>query len=93
MAKVAIKSEKLSPFGGIFFNNGAICLDNAIYYSLLESCELAGVQPPQWLTHALENLHDDTTEEQLQALLPTQLQKISRITSRALKKSLYRLSP
>ena len=24
MTKVAIKSEKLSPFGGFFFNNGAI---------------------------------------------------------------------
>ena len=53
--------------------SGAV--DNAIYYSLLESCELAGVPPPQWLAHALENLHDDTTEEQLQALLPHNYKK------------------
>ena len=30
MTKVAIKSEKLSPFGGIFFNNGAIWLQALI---------------------------------------------------------------
>lgn len=53
--------------------SGAV--DNAIYYSLLESCELAGVPPLRWLTHTLKNFHDDTTEEQLQALLPHNYKK------------------
>ena len=77
------------------FDSNLTPLDNAIYYSLLESCELAGVPPLQLLTHVLENLYDDTTEEQLQALLPTQLQKISRITSArffyAIKAGLFRM--
>ena len=42
----------------------------SMYYKRLESCELAGGPPLQWLTHALENLYDNTTEKQLQALLP-----------------------
>lgn len=54
---------------------------SAIYYSLLESGELAGAPPMQWLTHALENLHYGTAEGQLQALLPHNCKKISRITS------------
>ena len=59
----------------LYFYTAAPSTTPSIYYSLLESCELAGVPPPQWLTHALENLHDDTTEEQLQALLPHNYKK------------------
>lgn len=59
----------------LFSKSDSGAVDNAIYYSLLESCEIAGVPPLQWLTHALENLHDDTTEEQLQALLPHNYKK------------------
>ena len=39
-------------------------VDNAIIYSLIESCEIVGVNSLQWLTHVLQSLHDDTTAEQ-----------------------------
>ena len=68
---------------------------SAIYYSLLESGELAGVPPLQWLTHTLGNLHDGTAEEQPQALLPHTTAKNSRITSArffyAIKAGLFRM--
>lgn len=60
----------------LFSKSDSGAVDNAIYYSLLESCELAGVPLLQWLTHALENFHDDTTEEQLQAHLPHNYKKM-----------------
>lgn len=49
-------------------DNGAV--DNAIFYSLIESCELVGVEPLQWLIHVLSNLHDGTTDTQLRQMLP-----------------------
>ena len=39
----------------LFSKSESGAVDNAIYCSLLESCELAKVQPLQWQTHALEN--------------------------------------
>lgn len=42
-------------------------VDNAIIYSLIESCEIVGVNSLQWLTHVLQSLHDDTTAEQITA--------------------------
>ena len=38
-------------------DSGAV--DNAIFYSLIESCEIAGVNPLQWHTHVL---HSTTTQ-------------------------------
>lgn len=54
-------------------DNGAV--DNAIFYSLIESCDIAGVNPLQWLTHVLNNLHDDTPPEQIEAMLPHNYKK------------------
>ena len=45
-------------------------VDNAIIYSLIESCEIVGVNSLQWLTHVLQSLHDDTTAEQIIQMLP-----------------------
>ena len=45
-------------------------VDNAISYSLIESCEIVGVNSLQWLTHVLQSLHDDTTAEQITQMLP-----------------------
>lgn len=39
----------------LFSKSESGAVDNAIYCSLLESSELAKVQPLQWQTHALEN--------------------------------------
>lgn len=49
-------------------DNGAV--DNAIFYSLIESCDTVGIEPLKWLTHTLENLHDDTPPEQIKQMLP-----------------------
>ena len=54
-------------------DNGAV--DNAIFYLLIESCEIAGVKPLQWLTHVLQSLHDDTTAEQITQMLPYNYRK------------------
>ena len=49
-------------------DSGAV--DNAIFYSLIENCEIVGVNSLQWLTHVLQSLHDDTTAEQITQMLP-----------------------
>lgn len=49
-------------------DNGAI--DNAIFYSLLESCDIVGLNPLTWLTDVLNNLHSDTPPERLKEMLP-----------------------
>ena len=42
--------------------------DNAIFYSLIESCELVGVNPLKWLTFVLDNLTDNSNQEEIQQL-------------------------
>lgn len=44
--------------------------NNAVFYSLLESCQIVGVRPLEWLTYAFKNLHNDTTEDGIIRLLP-----------------------
>lgn len=54
-------------------DNGA--QDNAIFYSLLGSCQVVGVNPLEWLTYALGNLREEMKEEDEQRLLPYQYKK------------------
>ena len=49
-------------------DNGAV--DNAIFYSLIETCDIVGVNPLEWLTYALDNLHDNTPPEEITSMLP-----------------------
>lgn len=49
-------------------DNGAV--DNAIFYSLLESCDTVGIEPLRWLAYVLANLQDDTPPEQIKQMLP-----------------------
>lgn len=49
-------------------DNGAV--DNAIFYSLIESCDIVGVNPLEWLKYALDNIRDDTPPDQIKNLLP-----------------------
>ena len=49
--------------------------DNAVFYTLLESCAIVGVNPLQWLTHVLDKLKDDPNDEQLIELLPYNYKK------------------
>ena len=54
----------------LFSKSDSGAVDNAIYYSMLESCDIVGINPLEWLTHVLNNLHDDTPPEQIKQLLP-----------------------
>ncbi len=49
-------------------DNGAV--DNAIFYSLIETCDIVGVDPMEWLTYALNNLHDSTPPTEVTNILP-----------------------
>lgn len=49
--------------------------DNAVFYSLLESCQIVGVNQLQWLTDVLQRLACNPDEKQLQALLPYNYKK------------------
>lgn len=59
----------------LFSKSDGRAVDNAIFYSLIESCEIVGVNPLQWLTHVLQSLHDDTTAEQITQMLPYNYRK------------------
>ena len=59
----------------LFSKSDSGAVDNAIFYSLIESCEIVGVNPLQWLTHVLQSLHDDTTAEQITQMLPYNYRK------------------
>ena len=54
----------------LFSKNDSGALDNAVFYSLIESCDIVGINPLQWLTDVLQNLHDDTPPEQIKSMLP-----------------------
>ncbi|MGL5937957.1 MAG: transposase domain-containing protein [Phocaeicola sp.] len=54
----------------LFSKNDKGAEDNAIFYSLLESCEIAGVNKLEWLTRTLEKIKQDPTEEEIKKLLP-----------------------
>ena len=49
-------------------DNGAV--DNAVFYSLIETCDIVGVNPLEWLTYALDNLHDNTPPAEITSMLP-----------------------
>lgn len=59
----------------LFSKNDRGAEDNAVFYSLLESCDVVGVNPLEWLTYTLNNLHDDSTEEEIKSLLPYEYKK------------------
>lgn len=44
--------------------------DNVVFYTLLESCEVVGVDPYKWLCYALESLTKETDDDHLKQLLP-----------------------
>lgn len=59
----------------LFSKNNRGAEDNAVFYSLLESCDIVGIKPLQWLTHVLEELTPEATEEEIQRLLPYNYKK------------------
>lgn len=54
----------------LFSKSDSGALDNAIFYSLIESCAIVGADPLQWLTYVLTNIRDDEHPESIRQLLP-----------------------
>lgn len=54
----------------LFSKSDSGAVDNAIFYSLIESCDVVGADPLQWLTFVLTNIRDDDPPERIQQLLP-----------------------
>lgn len=54
----------------LFSKSDVGAFDNAIFYSLIESCEFVGVNPLKWLTFVLDNLTENSNQEEIQQLLP-----------------------
>jgi hypothetical protein len=57
----------------LFSQNDKSAEDNAIFYTLLESCEIVALDPLKWLTTILPrlaNLADDPPKEEIAKLLP-----------------------
>lgn len=59
----------------LFSKNDRGAEDNAVFYSLLESCQIVGVNPIQWMIHVLNNLHKDTSEKKIEKMLPYNYKK------------------
>lgn len=54
----------------LFSKSDSGAVDNAIFYSLIESCDVVGVDPLQWLTFVLTNSREDDPPERIRQLLP-----------------------
>lgn len=54
----------------LFSKSDPEAVDNAIFYTLIESCDIAGLNPLDWLTDILGRLHDNTPPEQIREMLP-----------------------
>ena len=54
----------------LFSKNNRGAEDNALFYTLFESCSIVGVNPLRWLTHALERIKSGMEENQIAPLLP-----------------------
>lgn len=59
----------------LFSKTDSGAVDNAIFYTLIESCDIVGVNALEWLTWALNNLHDDTSPDQIVKMLPYNYKK------------------
>ena len=54
----------------LFNKTDQSAVDHTYLYTLIESCDVVGVEPLPWLKYVLENLHDDTPPEQIKQMLP-----------------------
>ena len=48
---------------------------NAVFYSLLESCDVVQLNPLDWLTDVLGKLKDNMNEDEITQLMPYQYKK------------------
>ena len=49
--------------------------DNAVFYSLLESCDVVQLNPLDWLTDVLDKLNGNMDEDEITQLMPYQYKK------------------
>ena len=54
----------------LFSKNDSGAEDNAVFYTLLESCTIVGINPLKWLTHALNKIRPGMDEDKVEAMLP-----------------------
>lgn len=59
----------------LFSKTDSGAVDNAIFYTLIETCDIVGVNPLEWLIWALNNIHDDTPPDQIIKMLPCYYKK------------------
>lgn len=59
----------------LFSKSDGGAVDNAVFYTLLQSCAIVGLNQLEWLTAALDSLSDDMTDQQLFQLLPYNYKK------------------
>ena len=59
----------------LFSHDDKVAEDNAIFYSLLESCDVVQLTPLDWLTDVLGRLRDNMDEDEIIQLLPYQYKK------------------
>lgn len=61
----------------LFSKSDSGAVDNAIFYSLIESCDIVGINPLEWMIYVLNHLHEKSTVDEIKQLLPYQY-KIAR---------------
>lgn len=54
----------------LFSKNDNGVVDNTIFYTLIESCDIVGINPLEWLTWVLNTLHEDTLSDRIKNMLP-----------------------
>lgn len=54
----------------LFSKNDRGAEDNAVFYSLLGSCDVVGINALEWLTYTLNHVKPDMNESELEKLLP-----------------------
>lgn len=60
----------------LFSQNDRGAEDNAVFYTLLVSCDILNVNPLEWLTYTLSKIHQDMNEDELIKLLPFNYNKV-----------------
>jgi len=59
----------------LFSQNDQGAEDNAVFYTLLGSCDIVGVNKLEWLEYILNNLTEESIEEDIVRMLPCNYKK------------------
>ena len=66
----AVRPITLGRKNYLFSANDKGAEDNTLFYSFITTCKEVGIEPIKWFNHALSRINDNTTEEELEKLLP-----------------------